>query len=270
MSVIRISTSFNIDIDFTAPPFHQRMLAWIIDVFILMLYSYVAIRILLGFTKGSFDEGKMTELMAVFLLLILPILTYHLVCEILMNGQSVGKRIMRIRVVNENGGRPGIGQFIIRWLIRTSDYMAIVIIFTAVESANAGNSISAFMQIGAAFCLFVLDVILVNSSKKHQRLGDMLAHTILIKTRQRTNIDDTIFLQVADNYKPSYPQVMHLSDRDINALKSILDSSKKHHDFDLAANASEKIKSHLNIQTSLSPFDFLEVLLKDYNYLAGK
>ena len=62
---------------------------------------------------------------------------------------------------------------------------------------------------------------------------------------------------------------MQLSDRDINALKSILDTAKKRHDFDLAAQASEKIKNHLKIENSLSPFDFLEILLKDYNYLSG-
>jgi hypothetical protein len=33
--------------------------------------------------------------------------------------------------------------------------------------------------------------------------------------------------------------------------------------------ASEKIKNHLGITSPLSPFDFLEVLLKDYNYLSS-
>jgi hypothetical protein len=61
---------------------------------------------------------------------------------------------------------------------------------------------------------------------------------------------------------------MQLSDRDINSLKSILDTAKKRHDFHLAEMASEKIKNHLQIRTTLSPFDFLEVLLKDYNYLS--
>ena len=33
--------------------------------------------------------------------------------------------------------------------------------------------------------------------------------------------------------------------------------------------AANKIRNHLQIQTSLSAFDFLEVLLKDYNYLSA-
>jgi hypothetical protein len=41
-------------------------------------------------------------------------------------------------------------------------------------------------------------------------------------------------------------------------------------DFNLAASAAEKIQNHLQIKTSLSPFDFLETALKDYNYLSTK
>jgi hypothetical protein len=183
-----------------------------------------------------------------------------------MNGQSVGKRLLGIRVVNENGGKPSISQYIIRWLIRTSDYMVLIIIIYAPNIAVYGMQF--FWAVGGAFILLVTDVVLVNS-KKQQRLGDLLAHTILINTRQKTSIDDTIFLSVAEGYNPSFPDVMHLSDRDINALKNILDAAKKNHDFDMAYNAAEKIKKHLKIETSLSPFDFLEVLLKDYNYLAA-
>jgi hypothetical protein len=63
---------------------------------------------------------------------------------------------------------------------------------------------------------------------------------------------------------------MQLSDKDINAIKSILDTSRKKGDFQLAAMAMDKIKSHLKIETPLPPFEFLEILMKDYNYLSTK
>jgi 5,10-methylenetetrahydrofolate reductase len=63
---------------------------------------------------------------------------------------------------------------------------------------------------------------------------------------------------------------MQLSDRDINAIKSILETARKKGDVDMAVAAGDKIKSHLKIESSLSPFDFLDVLLKDYNYLSVK
>jgi hypothetical protein len=86
----------------------------------------------------------------------------------------------------------------------------------------------------------------------------------------RGSMEETIFMEVADNYVPVFPQIMRLSDKDINAIKSILDTARKRGDFNLAAMASEKIKSHLKITSPMPPFDFLDTLLKDYNYLSVK
>lgn len=266
MSTIRIATNFNIDLEFTAAPFHRRLFAWVLDIIVLIFYIYIAIKILESFdgAYSSYDREAMWVLM---MLLMLPILTYHLLSEVLMNGQSVGKRIMGLRVISENGSKPSISQYIIRWLIRTSDYMVVIILLYA--PSGFGGSTSFMWQVAAAFCLLVTDIILVNASQKNQRLGDMLAHTLLIRTKEKADIQDTIFLQVHDNYTPSFPEVMQLSDRDINALKGILDASRKQNDYDMAERAADKIKNHLKIESHMSAFDFLEVLLKDYNYLSA-
>jgi uncharacterized RDD family membrane protein YckC len=268
MSVIRVTTSFNLDIDFEAPAFHKRLFAWMIDLFILIFYIVIASKILKAVQSNmEANDDSFYNMWAIGLVMILPFFMYHPVSEILMNGQSVGKKLMGLQVVNENGGKPSISQYIIRWLIRTSDYAVLTIIIYAPYMAFYG--VQFFYALGGSLLLLAADVILVNS-KKHQRLGDLLAHTILIDTRQKATIDDTIFLPVDEHYTPSFPQIMQLSDRDINALKSILDVAKKRHDFEMAAQASQKIKTHLKIETPLSPFDFLEILLKDYNYLSGK
>jgi uncharacterized RDD family membrane protein YckC len=267
MSIIRINTNFNIDIDFEAPPFHRRLFAWVIDLFLLIFYIVIAGKFITWLEQQvGYGNDSLYNLWAVGLLLILPFFLYHPVCEVTMNGQSIGKKLMGIRVVSENGGKPGISQYIIRWLIRTSDYTVLIIIIYSPYAAVYGPQF--FWALGGSLILLVADVILVNS-RKQQRLGDILAHTLLIKTKQNVTINDTIFLDVAHDYVPSFPQVMQLSDRDINALKSILTTAEKNSDFHLAASASEKIKSHLHIETSMSPFDFLKVLLKDYNYLSG-
>jgi hypothetical protein len=77
-------------------------------------------------------------------------------------------------------------------------------------------------------------------------------------------------MEVSDNYIPTFPQIMQLSDKDINAVKSIMDSANKKGDFQLAAMASDKIKNHLKIESHLSPFEFLETVMKDYNFLSTK
>lgn len=263
MSAIRIMTNFNIELEFPAAPFHRRLLAWLIDMIVLVIYMVLSARIISGIERSGGDK----IVWVVIVILLIPFLTYHLICEVAMNGQSIGKKITGLRVVNENGGQPSIGQFVIRWLIRTSDYMVLIIILFAPRAAESGN-LDYLWKIGIAISLLVLDIILVNVSKKNQRLGDMLAHTLVIRTSEKISIEDTVFLDIAGNYIPSFPQVMQLSDRDINSLKGILDTARKRHDYALAEMASNKIRNHLNIETSLSPFDFLEVLLKDYNYLS--
>ena len=269
MPIIKIQTNFNIDLEFEAPEFPRRLGAWFIDLFIQIFYLIIASKIyssLQGGKRVSVDDAY--DSWAIGLLFILPFFLYHVICEITMNGQSIGKKLMKIRVVNENGGKASISQYVIRWLIRTSDLTVLMIIFYLPYAVASG--VQAFLAIGGAGLLLLSDIVLVVSSKKAQRLGDLLASTILIRTNPKGSIDDTVFLEIADNYVPSFPQIMQLSDKDINSIKSILDTSKKKGDFQLATMASEKIKSHLKIDSSLSPYDFLEVLMKDYNYLSVK
>jgi len=269
MGVIKVSTTFNIDLEFEIPEFHRRLFAWAIDVVMQIIYYRIAIMILSRSisTSDIFSEDGRYNLWGLYMMIIIPIFTYHLICEVTMNGQSIGKKILGIRVVSENGGRPGISQFIIRWLIRTGDYTIIIILLLNVFIL-INKELLVFLA--ASLLLLLTDIILVVSSKKGQRLGDILAHTILVRTSSRGSMEETVFMEVADNYIPVFPQIMRLSDKDINAIKNILDTARKKGDFHLAAMASEKIKTHLNINTSLSPFDFLNTLLKDYNYLSVK
>ncbi len=88
-----------------------------------------------------------------------------------------------------------------------------------------------------SFGFLITDIVLVVSSKKGQRIGDILAKTILIRINTKSNIEDTVFIDVADSYVPSFPQIMQLSDKDINAIKSILETARKKGDFHMAENA---------------------------------
>lgn len=267
MSTVRINTNFNIDIEFETPAFHQRLFAWVIDLFLLIFYIVIASKFINWLEQqAGFNSDHLYNLWAVGLLMILPFFLYHPFCEVTMNGQSIGKKLLGIRVVSENGGKPSISQYIIRWLIRTSDYTVLIIIIYSPYAAAYGPQF--FWALAGSVILLLADVVLVNT-RKQQRLGDILAHTLLIKTRQHVTIDDTVFQDVATDYIPWFPQVMQLSDRDINALKDILTLAKKTNDLNLARNTSEKIKNHLNIQTDMPPYQFLNVLLKDYNFLAG-
>jgi uncharacterized RDD family membrane protein YckC len=272
MAAIKVPTNFNIELEFEIPEFYRRMLALLIDMVIEFFYFRIVIEIIISMSRNRnpWDADDQSNLTGVFYLLFLPIMLYHIGQEILMNGQSVGKKIMGLRVVDEKGGKASISQFLIRWLLRISDLWMVLLVFMLTQMAVNGADGEAAIVILLAFGFLITDIVLVVSSKKGQRIGDILAHTILIRTNTRSSIEETVFQEVADNYVPSFPQIMQLSDKDINAIKSILETARKKGDFNMAANASDKIKSHLRIDTNMSPFDFLDVLLKDYNYLSTK
>lgn len=272
MAVIKVPTSFNIDVEFEVPEFYRRLISLLIDVLIEFFYYKIAEQIYYSIIRNSniWEEDVQYNLQAVGLLLFLPILVYHVIMEITMNGQSVGKKIMGIKVVHENGGRASISQFIIRWLLRVSDVWIVFLILILASDVGFWRDTEMTIMVLALLAFLITDIVLVISSKKGQRIGDILAHTILIRTNTKASIEETVFQEVADTYTPSFPQIMQLNDKDINAIKSILETAKKKGDFNMAATASEKIKAHLKIDSSMSPFDFLDVLLKDYNYLSVK
>lgn len=270
MGAIKVPTTFNIDVEFEIPEFYRRMVALVIDWAICFFYLKIAGAIFDSAkgTPGLWDEDAGHDMWAIGLLIVLPVFLYHIVLEITMNGRSVGKKIMGIQVVSENGGRASIGQFMIRWLLR--DIWFLLVFSFAFYMMESGSKAEGIFIILAVLGFFVTEIVLVASTPKGQRIADILARTILIKTNARASIEETIFQEVADNYTPSFPQIMQLSDRDINAIKSILETAKKKGDYNIAASAGEKIKNHLGIQSSLPPFEFLELLLKDYNYLSVK
>jgi len=271
MAVIKVPTNFNIDLEFEIPEFYRRLISLLIDVIIEYFYLRIAGEIYTSIARSSGgDIDSRYNMQAVGLVLLLPVLLYHVIMEITMNGQSIGKKVMGIRVVNENGGRPSISQFLIRWLLRVSDLWIALLLFLIISNPDLGRDMETTFVILAALGFLVTDIVLVVSSKKSQRIGDILAKTILIRINTQSNIEDTVFVDVSDSYVPSFPQIMQLSDKDINAIKSILETARKKGDIHMAEAAGSKIKSHLKIETSLQPFDFLDVLLKDYNYLSVK
>lgn len=249
MLLVKLDTGFNIEVEFPISPFHKRLFAWFIDSFICWIY----IRIMQELVNFNSDWNWVSIVAG------LPLLFYHVVSEITMNGQSIGKKVMRIKVITEEGGQPSIGQYIIRWLFRTVDF-AVWIFIAAILGTLPWWS----------FPVGFLGLACVILTPKSQRIGDLVAGTILIDLKNRTSWEDTVFTEVEDTYKPRYPQVMQLSDRDINTLKSIIETIRRKNDYELAMRIADRIKSKLKMDTDQDSPEFLQTLLKDYNYYSTR
>ncbi|HEX4372669.1 MAG TPA: RDD family protein [Puia sp.] len=246
MSLVKLDTGFNIEIEFTIAPFHKRLFAWIIDLFLGFAYLWIISKLFSNFSIWDW----------VGILVYTPVIFYHLICEFALNGQSIGKKAMNIQVIALDGGQPTISQYIIRWLFRFVDFPILFVISAVYQDILPWwCTIFIFTGIG---CVII--------SPNSQRVGDLVAGTIIIDKKNRTSWQDTVFTEIETTYQPKFSQVMQLSDKDVNTLKSIIESVRKNNNFDLSMRIAQRIKSKLNIQSDLDSLDFLETLLKDYNY----
>ena len=265
MPSIKIPTSFNVDLEFELPSFANRLFSWCLD----MLFQYIYLLLMAKWLKeleGNYFSTDYTWL--IYTVAILPISMYHLLMEVFSNGQSFGKKIIGIKVVNTKGGKPSFSQFMIRWLLRISDlWMALIVLMLLM---NSSKSLESLMVIGFGLIFLITDFLLVVVSKKAQRVGDILANTLVINSKTASSLDGSIFMEVEDNYQPLFPDVMRISDKDLNIIKSILDNQKSYNKTELLNNVCLKVKNYLKIETELNNIEFLEHLLKDYNHISTK
>ncbi len=240
MPVLAVSTPFNIDLELTLAPFGKRALAWFIDGVILFVYLY-------GFNELVYSQVSMNENLSTIVGILgfgVPWAMYDFLQEVFFNGQSLGKRAVGIRVVDMQGNEPTISQCILRQALRTIDF-----------------------TITFGLCALISALV----SKNSQRLGDVVAGTVVIEKTPKANITETIYIPVdREDYVARFPSVMRLTDRDINGIRNLL-SAKATKDTEVfAATVAQRIKDVLAIETDLYPRDFMQQLLEDYNFLSGQ
>lgn len=264
MQVIQIATPFNIDLEFELAGAHKRLLAYSIDFTILLLF-FMGMK---SFYYGGFDLSDTSRLRSHvgldILTISLPMLLYSLVSEVMMDGQTVGKKLLNIRVISLDGGQPSLSQYMLRWMFKAFEWP-----FFFGYTFFSLQSMLAYIIITGFWGVVVLIFIAVN--KRNQRLGDMAANTVVINTQSPFSVADTIFMDINElNYIPSFPAVLKLSDRDINTIKNIVNLSHKENNVQTCERLALKVQTILHIKTDMQALIFLETLLADYNYLAAK
>ncbi len=257
MAVISIATPFNIDIEFEVAEFHKRLLAYLIDFAIIVIYFFAIRQVVwngVGISEGTLGLR--------ILLILFPMLFYSVLTELLMSGQTLGKKILSIKVVSLDGGEPTLGQTLLRWFLRFYEWGFIV--FSIFWS-------NPFIGVGFLFMGGITSIIIMVVNAKSQRLGDIVAGTVVVNTRSSLTVHDTIFMQVNEpDYKVSFPEVMKLSDRDINTIKNVIRQAQKTNNFEMCNRVAFKVQDVLKISSDMYALDFLEKIMEDYNYLATR
>ncbi len=244
MENISIGTAQNVEIDYEIASVGDRMLAQLIDFIITR--GYILLYVTIGNTVDSAEEYLLST-SSIILFLVLPVALYHLVLEILTNGQSIGKLIMKLKVVKTDGSQPDIASYLLRW------FMGLLEI-----EFNCGS--------------IALVSMLLN--KHGQRLGDMAAGTTVVKLRNDITFDQTIFQNIDTTYQPQFTEAQILTDEDARLMKEVMDTfmsneaDRKKLDV-ILQNTQEYIKRKYDITSDMPPITFFDVMLKDYNHYHG-
>lgn len=234
MTEISITTTQNVQIKFEQAPVGSRILAFIFDNLIkfgyyLLIYSLT--------NKLDFDDEWVQ--VAILVLLGLPAVFYSLLFEYFLDGQTPGKKIMKIQVVKIAGYQANFIDLMSRWVMRIIDIYA---------------------------SLGIVGLISMSASRLGQRLGDIVAGTSVISIRPQVRFDQTIWQDLVVGYAPSFPQVIKLNDNDLRIIKNNFDFARDSMNYQVAEKLSSSIKKVLQIESDLPDFTFIDTIIQDYNY----
>ncbi|WP_058305871.1 RDD family protein [Gracilibacillus massiliensis] len=158
-----VKTPEYVSLQFQLAGLGSRSAAHIIDYAIIMFTQLLIILfLLLAFTNSvtNFFLGAGESLVFAIVLIVIFILNfgYFILFEYFWGGRTIGKRILGIRVIQENGHNITLLSSIIRNFVRIID---------SLPSAYA------------------VGIILIFAHNKHKRLGDITAGTIVVHEKQK-------------------------------------------------------------------------------------
>jgi uncharacterized RDD family membrane protein YckC len=265
MKRLQIKTAQNVKINFTLANVGQRLFAFIIDNVLKFAYIYLAIHIFdFQLFKNAVD-GDAWSVKALDIIIFLPVTFYSLFTEILLSGQTIGKKMLHLKVINIDGFKPTKTDFIIRWFLRVVDFNVFTLLFVYVASLGLGNEYGLLMAL--FFFGKMVGFFLILFTKDNQRFGDIIANTVVLYLKDDVKFSETILEDISTKYIPTYPNVIKLSDNDARIIKNTFYSAKKFNDLKTLIKLRSKILEVTQIKSlHKSDSEFIDTVLKDYNY----
>ena len=153
VKTITVVTPANIELEYRLAGAGSRLAAFIIDFAIQLLTIgaiVAAILVIHNRMTPAFTAPDGVALAAILVVIFVIHFGYFTLTEMVMNGQSVGKRLYGLRAIRENGQPLTFSNILVRSLFRASIDM---------------------LYVGLFVILF---------SKQHKRLGDMAAGTVVV------------------------------------------------------------------------------------------
>lgn len=244
MPEISINTTQNVNINFTVASIGARIGAYLTDGAVKFCYHLLLQwTVLSGLSIDTVIKDNWS-MMAIYVVLYIPLMFYTLVQEFLMEGQTIGKKLLGIKVVKIDGYQASFFDYLVRWVMRLVDMSA---------------------------SMYMAGMISMGMSKNHQRLGDLAAGTAVISLKNDINISHTILENLSEDYQPVFAQVVRFSDNDIRIIKETYQNALNNNDLKTIRILIEKMEKVSGIQQgSMSDAKYVNTIIKDYNYFTGK
>ncbi len=142
--------------------FAARLLDSLIQMaFIIALYFAVIAAagglFALGASRNGLETGALVLVAVIMVVVFITIFLYDLIFELAMGGQTPGKRAVGLRVVDASGAPARPASILVRNLVRIVDFLPLY---------------------------YIVGFVTMLATQKTQRLGDLAAHTIVIRERK--------------------------------------------------------------------------------------
>ncbi len=230
MKKIQIDTTQNVLVQYQLATTAERFLALIIDVIVILV-----VNALLGFFL-LFTPILAEVVVYLFVALYSPLF------ETLNNGRTLGKMALNLKVVKVNGEQAKAFDYISRW---------------------STKGLEVYLTLGSLAGLVSF------FSPKGQRIGDILANTVVIKQESigRLNLSRITDLKKYDDYEAQYPQVIQLNEEDVVLIHETYNRYKKNSS---AGHQSalellvKSLKQKLDVEKVNNSEEFVKQLIKDY------
>lgn len=236
MTNLAINTTQNVNLNYKVVSIGERILGFLVDLFVLLIYIYVIELVTDAMGESITDNWTVFGLQQ---LLLLPVFFYSLYMHLLFNGRTLGKMVMKTRVVKLDGSPAHWSTYLILWMMRLVDI---------------------WMFLGSIGLLTII------FSDRHQRLGDHAAGTVVISNKKKTKISHTILEEVNDDYVPKFSTVTTLTDKDARLIKETYLIAIRSSDYKTLRMLREKVEATISTTSDLYDKQYIDTVLKDYNY----
>jgi uncharacterized RDD family membrane protein YckC len=235
---IDIRTTQNVVIDYDLALSRDRILAFFIDQFVIGVFMTLCIFLL--FSIFTSEDMVIT----LWFLFIMPVFVFYSpLSESFFNGRTIGKMAMGLKVVRLDGRELTLTDNLLRWAFRLLDI---------------------WMTMG------ILATLMVSTTDRKQRFGDMISNAVVVKSASslRITLAQLNRIDSLKDHEPRYPQVVTLDEEDMLLAKQTLERMHRFANTahrDAVAQLAERLALLLGLDAVPGkPEVFVRTVLKDY------